>query len=307
MLYYYYIVACQLIYIIPSLSLYFLEFFYIVLSGDQEFNSAFHRLFIFRAPADFIQVLTSLIAFRFPIAGWQGALSFQILAKLGFMISQYSTLFELCLQFLLSLNRLSAIATPLSHAKLWNPRSTHLLILLSALMCLIPTFSRIHQEAYYFPLHGAVVPSLKNREDQSFNSYVSCAIYISFCVACLICNILAIYVHSKNRKMQLFEAQPNLASKVQKNLLIYSCIFTLVIIAMTIFQCLLALSLSSDARNIVIVLLTLSADLFALSNPWLLLFLSSTFREKFLKTRRLPRIFASSSTGKLIEKFINLF
>ncbi|CAD6192256.1 unnamed protein product [Caenorhabditis auriculariae] len=294
------IVLIQLTYIVPSLLLYGMICLYIVWSRDPEFRSAFHRLFLARAPADVVQVLTSVVAFRLPLSGWQACLSFPLLAKLGFVVSQYATLIELCAQLILSANRLTAIAFPIGHKKIWSRRPTFLLFGCCAVASLIPTLVRIPQPAGYLSVNGSVIPYLINDEDQKQNSLVSCCLYVSFCAASLSFNIAAVLVHSKQRRMQLFETQQKLAAKVQTNLLIYSCIFTVVVISMTICQCLLALDvfpLRSQAHNLVIVLLTVSADAFALSNPWLLFCLSGSFRKKFLEARRFPKLFPTSTTG----------
>ncbi|CAB3410961.1 unnamed protein product [Caenorhabditis bovis] len=296
---YFLIVALQLAYIVPSLILYAFIFVYISRSRDPEFKSAFHRLFLVRAPADVTQVLISLTAFRFPLAGWEGCLKIPILAKIGFVVSQYSTLLELCALLILSANRLTAIALPITHNQIWSSKRILLIFLVCACTALVPTCVRIPQPAAYFNHSNHFVPYLLNATDQVQNSMVSSCIYTTFCICSLACNIWAISLHQKQRRLHLFETQPSLASTVQTNLLIYSCIFTCVLIAMTIFQCLLAVDafpLRSDAHNIVILMLTICADALALSNPWLLLILSNSFRQKFMSSRKLSKIFAISST-----------
>ncbi|CAI2337845.1 unnamed protein product [Caenorhabditis sp. 36 PRJEB53466] len=295
------IVAAQTAYIFISLCLYTLIFVYILWSKDSEFKTAFHRLFLLRAPADFIQVLISLLAFRFPIAGWKEWTYIPHLAKLGFVISQYAVLVEMCAQLLLSVNRLSAIVWPIIHNKFWTKKVTLLLFAFGMLLAIIPTASRATQPAAYIDINGSFVPHLVNEGDQEKNSIVTCSIYSFFCGSSLFCNISAWLVHRKQRRMQFFDTQPKLASTVQTNLLIYACLSTAVVIAMTSFQFLLALhvfDLKTEAHKVVVVSLTVSADAFALSNPWLLFCLSSTFRHKFLEARRIPRIFAAPSTNE---------
>ncbi|CAD60413.1 Serpentine receptor class gamma [Caenorhabditis elegans] len=296
-MHYTWVVAIQSAYISFSLILYFLIFIYIMWSGDPEFKTAFHRLFLLRAPADFIQVLVSLFAFRFPIVGWEEVTYIPHLAKMGFMISQYSVLVEMCAQLLLSINRLSAIVYPIQHNKFWTKKITLLLFLSGMILAIIPTASRASQPAAYIHVNGSFIPFLIDAGDQENNSKVTCIIYIFFCFFSLLCNMLACFVHRKQKRMQFFETQPKLASTVQTNLLIYACLSTVIVLAMTCFQSLLAFhvfDLSAKAYQIVLWLLTVSADAFALSNPWLLFCLSSTFRHKFLEARKIRRIFAAA-------------
>ncbi|KIH69475.1 hypothetical protein ANCDUO_00184 [Ancylostoma duodenale] len=56
------------------------------------------------------------------------------------------------------------------------------------------------------------------------------------------------------------------------------CKMDLCVLALGIF------SVGTDGHALVIIVLTISADFFALSNPWLLLALSASFRSKFIKT-----------------------
>ncbi|CAL2032937.1 unnamed protein product [Caenorhabditis brenneri] len=291
------IVAFQAGYIMISLTLYSLIFFYIMWSGDPEFKTAFHRLFLLRAPADFLQVLISLFAFRFPIAGWKDVTFIPYLAKIGFMISQYSVLVEMCSQLLLSINRLSAIVFPIQHNKFWTRQITFLFFLSGMVISIVPTAMRATQPAAYIHVNGSYIPYLLNEGDQEKNSKVTCIIYSLFCASSLSCNLVACFVHRRQKKMQLFESQPKLAATVQTNLLIYACLSTFIVGAMTCFQSLLAFhvfDLTAEAHKIVLVLLTVSADAFALSNPWLLFCLSSTFRKKFIEARKISRIFAAA-------------
>ncbi|KAF1765536.1 hypothetical protein GCK72_005488 [Caenorhabditis remanei] len=263
-------------------------------SGDLEFKTAFHRLFLLRAPADFLQVLVSLFAFRCPLAGWEEITHIPYLAKVGFMISQYSVLVEMCAQLLLSVNRLSAIVYPIQHNKFWTKKITLLLFSLGMLISIVPTASRATQPAAFMNVNGSFIPYLVNRGDQEKNSKVTCLIYSFFCFASLLCNLLACCVHRKQKRMQ---TQPKLASTVQTNLLIYACLSTVIVVAMTCFQSLLALhvfDVTAEAHKVVLLFLTISADAFALSNPWLLICLSSTFRHKFFAARKISRIFAAA-------------
>ncbi|KAK6017445.1 hypothetical protein OSTOST_15123, partial [Ostertagia ostertagi] len=68
------IVALQHVYILPSLLLYLAQFCYIVSSRDNEFSTSFYYIFLIRAPADIIQVTASLVAYRYPLAGWKAVL-----------------------------------------------------------------------------------------------------------------------------------------------------------------------------------------------------------------------------------------
>ncbi|PIC45815.1 hypothetical protein B9Z55_005712 [Caenorhabditis nigoni] len=261
----------------------------------------------FSAPADFIQVLISLFAFRFPIAGWKEVTYIPYLAKVGFMISQYSVLVEMCAQLLLSINRLSAIVYPILHNKFWTKKATLTLFSAGMLISIIPTASRAAQPSAYIHLNGSYIPHLINPGDQETNSKVTCLIYIFFCISSLSCNLLACCVHRKQKRLQFFETQIKLATTVQTNLLIYACLSTVIVVAMTCFQSLLAFhvfDLTAEAHKVVLVFLTISADAFALSNPWLLFCLSSTFRQKFLEARKIRRIFAAAPGRPLIPKFL---
>ncbi|CAI4232551.1 unnamed protein product [Auanema sp. JU1783] len=276
-----FIVELQLIYIVPSVILYAAELIYLIRNKDPQFQSAFHTIFFARGPADIVQVMTSLIAFRLPLTGWRFVLQHRWIAKVGFVLSQYACLLELFAQLLLAINRLTAIAYPLTHRWMWSPRSMLFLLLISAFLALLPTAIRFPQKADYQDLGNRVVPMLCNSEDQQLNSVVSCIIYLFFGLTSLILNTTSVCILSKQRKEKLFDQQHRLAIRVQYNLLVYSFSFTLTIIAMTIFQSFLALGiLKSDSSAYLIVLfsLTLAADIFALSNPWLLLLLSAPFR-----------------------------
>ncbi|CAP23580.2 Protein CBR-SRV-2 [Caenorhabditis briggsae] len=250
--------------------------------------------FFVESAADFIQVLISLFAFRFPIAGWKEVTYIPYLAKAGFMISQYSVLVEMCAQLLLSINRLSAIVYPILHNKFWTKKATLTLFLTGMLISIIPTALRAAQPSAYIHLNGSYIPHLINPGDQETNSKVTCLIYIFFCISSLSCNLLACCVHRKQKRLQ---TQIKLATTVQTNLLIYACLSTVIVVAMTCFQSLLAFhvfDLTAEAHKVVLVFLTISADAFALSNPWLLFCLSSTFRQKFLEARKIRRIFAAA-------------
>lgn len=124
------------------------------------------------------------------------------LAKLGFVISQYSVLIELCSQLLLSVNRLSAIAYPILHNKFWTRKITFLLFSLGILLSVIPTASRAKQPAAYIDNNGSYIPHLLNPGDQEKNSKISCWIYACFGVLSLSCNLSAWLVHRKQRRMQ---------------------------------------------------------------------------------------------------------
>ncbi|EPB72555.1 hypothetical protein ANCCEY_08365 [Ancylostoma ceylanicum] len=69
----------------------------------------------FPAPADMMQVMVSLLTFRFPVAGWSAVLNKPYIAKIGFVASQYTCLLELFAQLSLSINRFTAITVPLKH------------------------------------------------------------------------------------------------------------------------------------------------------------------------------------------------
>ncbi|CAJ0608456.1 unnamed protein product [Cylicocyclus nassatus] len=279
------IIVFQLIYIIPSLLLYLIQFCFIFFSKDAEFSTAFHYIFLARAPADMLQVLTSLFTFRLPLAGWVWVEDKPYIAKAGFVISQYVCLIELFAQLSLSVNRFTAIIYPLRHNQLWNKRTTCKLFAICALIALIPTAIRLPQAAGYANVNGKIVPHLIHEEDQKLNSYITSSIYVIFGLSCFLLNVGSLVKHAQQRNLKLFDQQ-QVARRVQLNLLTYSSSFTLAIISMTICQCMLALDifpLTTDGRALLIIMLTLSADCFALSNPWLLLALSSSFRSKFMK------------------------
>ncbi|XGW09418.1 hypothetical protein V3C99_011599 [Haemonchus contortus] len=280
------IIGLQHIYIVPSILLYLAEFFYIICSRDDEFSSAFYYIFLIRAPADMIQVTTSLITFRYPVAGWTAVLDKPYVAKIGFALTNFACNIELFTQLMLSINRLTAICYPMKHSRWWTLKRTIRLFACGATMSMITPVIRIFQDAGYVAVDGKIVPYLINENYQQLNSYISSAIYSSFCISCFSLNAAALFKHSQQRNVKIFDQQFAMARRLQLNLLVYSSAFTLAIISMTIFQCMLALNvfpLQTDAHALVIIMLTLSADSFALANPWLLLSLSSTFRTKFLK------------------------
>uniref|UniRef100_A0A1I7UFU6 G protein-coupled receptor n=3 Tax=Caenorhabditis tropicalis TaxID=1561998 RepID=A0A1I7UFU6_9PELO len=150
------------------------------------------------------------------------------LAKIGFMISQYSVLVEMCAQLLLSINRLSAIVYPIQHNKFWTKQITLILFLSGMILSIAPTAMRATQPAAFIDVNGSYIPYLLNAGDQE--------------------SLLAFHVFD----------------------------------------------LTAEAHKIVLVSLTVSADAFALSNPWLLFCLSSTFRKKFIEARKIRRIFAAA-------------
>ncbi|KAK6733844.1 hypothetical protein RB195_017544 [Necator americanus] len=239
------------------------------------------------APADMVQVAASLLTFRFPVAGWGAVLDKPYIAKMGFVFSQYACLLELFAQLSLSVNRFTAICFPLRHNRWWTLTRTLKLFAICSLLALIPTAMRLPQEAGYIAVQGKIVPYLIHEEDQKTNSYVSSCIYVFFGLFCFVLNVFSLIKHSQQRNLKLFDQQQALTRRLQLNLLVYSSSFTLAIISMTVCQCLLALDifpLKTDGHALLIIVLTLSADYFALSNPWLLLALSASFRAKFLKS-----------------------
>lgn len=237
-------------------------------------------------PADILQVAISLVAFRWPVAGWSAVLDKPYLAKIGFVVSNFACNIELFVQLILSINRLTAICFPLRHNRLWTTKRTIMCFVGCAAISLAPAITRLYQDAGYFAVDGKAVPYLLHEEDQKFNSYISSCIYIFFCVSCFSLNATALLKHSQQRNLKLVDQQLAMARRLQLNLLVYSSSFTLAIISMAVCQCLLALDvfpLRTDEHTLLIIMLTLSADCFALSNPWLLLALSETFRTKFVK------------------------
>ncbi|VDL82429.1 unnamed protein product [Nippostrongylus brasiliensis] len=243
------IIGLQLLYIAPSILLYIAEFFYILVCKDPEFSSAFYYIFLIRAPADLIQVTVSLVAFRLPLADWRFVVDKPYIAKLGFVVSNFACNIELFAQLILSVNRLTAIWFPLRHNSWWTLRRTVISFLVCALAASIPAVVKFCQEAGYVAVEGKVVPYLIHEEDQKW-----------------------------------VDQQLVMARRLQLNLLVYSSAFTVAIMSMTVCQCLLALDvfpLKTDGHSVVILVLVMSADCFALSNPWLLFALSSTFRSKF--------------------------
>ncbi|KAK6733845.1 hypothetical protein RB195_017544 [Necator americanus] len=265
------LVTLQLIYIVPSLLLYLAQFCFIALTKDPEFSTAFHYIFLARAPADMVQVAASLLTFRFPVAGWGAVLDKPYIAKMGFVFSQYACLLELFAQLSLSVNRFTAICFPLRHNRWWTLTRTLKLFAICSLLALIPTAMRLPQEAGYIAVQGKIVPYLIHEEDQKTNSYVSSCIYVFFGLFCFVLNVFSLIKHSQQRNLKLFDQQQALTRRLQLNLLVYSSSFTLAIISMTVCQCLLALDifpLKTDGHALLIIVLTLSADYFALSNPW---------------------------------------
>ncbi|WKX95033.1 hypothetical protein Q1695_011915 [Nippostrongylus brasiliensis] len=278
------IIGLQLLYIAPSILLYIAEFFYILVCKDPEFSSAFYYIFLIRAPADLIQVTVSLVAFRLPLADWRFVVDKPYIAKLGFVVSNFACNIELFAQLILSVNRLTAIWFPLRHNSWWTLRRTVISFLVCALAASIPAVVKFCQEAGYVAVEGKVVPYLIHEEDQKVNSYVSSISYLFFCLSCFSLNIAALLKHSQQRNIKWVDQQLVMARRLQLNLLVYSSAFTVAIMSMTVCQCLLALDvfpLKTDGHSVVILVLVMSADCFALSNPWLLFALSSTFRSKF--------------------------
>ncbi|PIO65628.1 hypothetical protein TELCIR_12688, partial [Teladorsagia circumcincta] len=202
-------------------------------------------------PADIIQVTVSLIAFRYPVAGWTFVLDKSYIAKIGFVLTNFACNIELFTQLMLSINRLTAICYPMKHNYWWTLRRTVICFACAATVSMVTPTIRLLQDAGYVDVSGKIVPYLIEEKDQ-----------------------------------KTFDQQFAMARRLQLNLLVYSSAFTLAIISMTVFQTLLAsdvFPLRTDAHALVIIMLTISADCFALANPWLLLALSTTFRSKFVK------------------------
>ncbi|KAK5986735.1 Pseudouridine-metabolizing bifunctional protein [Trichostrongylus colubriformis] len=170
---------------------------------------------IISAPADIIQVTTSLITFRYPVAGWTAVLDKPYIAKIGFTVTNFACNIELITQLMLSINRLTAICYPMKHSR----------------------------DAGYFAVDGKVVPYLINEKDQELNSYISSAIYTFFCMSCFSLNAAALLRHSQQRTLKVFDQQFAMARRLQLNLLVYSFAFTLAIISMAVCQ------VSDDSRT----------------------------------------------------------
>lgn len=91
---------------------------------------------------------------------------------MGFMISQYSVLVEMCAQLLLSINRLSAIVYPIQHNKFWTKKITLLLFLSGMILAIIPTASRASQPAAYIHVNGSFIPFLIDAGDQEVKFWI---------------------------------------------------------------------------------------------------------------------------------------
>ncbi|VDP38235.1 unnamed protein product [Heligmosomoides polygyrus] len=232
---------------------------------------SYSEMLLILAPADILQVAISLVAFRWPVAGWSAVLDKPYLAKIGFVVSNFACNIELFVQLILSINRLTAICFPLRHNRLWTTKRTIMCFVGCAAISLAPAITRLYQDAGYFAVDGKAVPYLLHEEDQKVPCHGSSSSAES--------SGLLVVVHSSHHFHGSVSGNHYELLKIQKPS--WSFAFT-----NESFQCLLALDvfpLRTDEHTLLIIMLTLSADCFALSNPWLLLALSETFRTKFVK------------------------
>ncbi|KAK6042761.1 hypothetical protein COOONC_19734, partial [Cooperia oncophora] len=124
----------------------------------------------FLAPADIIQVATSLIAFRYPLAGWSAVLDKPYIAKAGFALTNFSCNIELFTQLMLSINRLTAICYPMKHNRWWTLRRTIIFFACGAIMSMVTPTIRLLQDAGYVEVDGKIVPYLIQEKEQKVRS-----------------------------------------------------------------------------------------------------------------------------------------
>ncbi|KAF7639023.1 Serpentine receptor class gamma [Meloidogyne graminicola] len=216
---------------IPSLILYISEI--IVIIFKKQFHNSFYSLFCLRAIMDILYVFDSYYGFRLPILFGPLILPlysklpkifyslFSVISTFTFQGNNYATTFIL-------LNRLTTIAFPFIHKKLWNK----LLPISILISIIIPICFSIE----YFNIENEIIPELDiNNKIISFQlieksggnystimTYFNLIFSICFLIICIIISSFTIILHNQKNKTKIKNSTVN--SKIQIKLLFYALI-----------------------------------------------------------------------------------
>ncbi|KAL3111408.1 hypothetical protein niasHT_017635 [Heterodera trifolii] len=300
---------------IPSALLYLAQI--VTILRHKQFHNSFYALFIIRAVPDLLYLLDSFYCFRLPILfgsvlfplysllpNWMiGGLPF-FLAGYTFQANNLATAFIL-------LNRLTAIAVPLKHDKLWK---CILPLIGLAVFCLPistnwPMFKMTGKlqigandssPSTASNATSADVLSFFLYEEDNATPYLSflicfdSGVSVVFMVVCIVINIFAVYAYKCQMNKHKFNQQQNAPNNLERKLFIYASI---TFCGHALIACLfIGLYIATIRVNFQMVSALLTHYPWVVDtgsvvlSSWLLLWASDSFRGQLLLDYRIPRI-----------------
>ncbi|KAL3082006.1 hypothetical protein niasHS_013027 [Heterodera schachtii] len=142
---------------LPSVLLYIAEI--VTVLRHKQLHNSFYALFIARAFADLLHTLNSYFALKLPVAFGASLSGIYVMLpnlvlRLSFFVAIYSFQAINLATVFVSVNRLSAVLTPLSHEKLWNV----FLLPVAVLMIFVTPLLAL---VFAFQMSVTLVPTLK--------------------------------------------------------------------------------------------------------------------------------------------------
>uniref|UniRef100_A0A183BXR4 Serpentine receptor class gamma n=1 Tax=Globodera pallida TaxID=36090 RepID=A0A183BXR4_GLOPA len=294
---------------IPSMALYIAQIVTII--RHKQFHNSFYSLFIIRAIPDMLYVLDSFYCYRLPILfgsvlypiysmlpNWMIGLAF-FLTGYSFQANNLATAFIL-------LNRLTAIAVPLKHKKLWQK----FLPLVAIVVFCVP----ICTNWVMFKSEGILQKENPNSTDQSFSFseageapfsnyliYLDATFSVIFMAFCILINICVFVTYKSKAK----NGSRNNSDRIEQKLLVYALVTFFGHALMAFLMIGISISVITHNSTMSAALVTHYPWVFdtcsVASSSWLLLWAGDSFRQQLLKDYRISRICCKTPANNRVE------
>ncbi|KAL3109496.1 hypothetical protein niasHT_016119 [Heterodera trifolii] len=301
---------------IPSALLYLAEI--VTILRHKQFHNSFYALFIIRAVPDLLYLLDSFYCFRLPVLF--GSVLFPhyslfpnwMIGGLPFFLTGYTFQANNLATAFILLNRLTAIAVPLKHDKLWKrilpliamvvfglPICTNWPMFKMTGMLLVEA-NDSSPSAASSAVSGVLISSfLLYEEDNSapfinFLNYLDAVVSVLFMAICILINVFAVSAYKRQMNKLKFSQQQNTPTNLERKLFIYSLA---TFCGHALIACLLiCIYIASNALNVQMVLALYTHYPWVLDtgsvvlSSWLLLWAGDSFRGQLLRDYRIPQI-----------------
>uniref|UniRef100_A0A914HKW4 Serpentine receptor class gamma n=1 Tax=Globodera rostochiensis TaxID=31243 RepID=A0A914HKW4_GLORO len=297
---------------IPPMALYIAQIVTIV--RHKQFHTSFYSLFIIRAIPDLLYVLDSFYCYRLPILfgsilypvysmlpNWMIGLAL-FLTGYSFQANNLATAFIL-------LNRLTAIAVPVKHEKLWRK----FLPLVALVIFCVP----ICTNWVMFKSDGILQKEHSNYADQQSFSlseageapftnyliYLDATFSVIFMAFCILINI-CVFVAYKSKAKKKIGNQKNF-DRIEQKLLVYALVTFFGHALIAFLMICISISVSTHNSTMSAALITHYPWVFdtcsVASSSWLLLWAGDSFRQQLFKDYRISRIRCKTRANNRVD------
>uniref|UniRef100_A0A914HTF8 Serpentine receptor class gamma n=1 Tax=Globodera rostochiensis TaxID=31243 RepID=A0A914HTF8_GLORO len=285
---------------IPSMALYIAQIVTIV--RHKQFHNSFFALFVMRAITDLLGVLGNFYGYRLPCI--IGAVLYQIYSQfpnwmlaIPLFLSGHTFQANNLVTILILLNRLTAIAMPTKHEKMWRKLLPFLTIFVYCMPILTcwPVFKMnaiILMAAPNSTIDGNfAISEAGDAPYIHYNTYISTVFSVIFMILCVLINIATFVAY----KLHMIKADinGNTFDDIERKLLIYAlATFLGHLLFASIFLIAIFINMIDPTIMVVVLVyypLVMDTGTVVLSS-WLLLWASGNFRQQLAKDFGIIRI-----------------